>query len=258
MVVALVQARLETAAVLGAGPPAASLWQRLRRWLPWTVAAVLRARGVVWLGRVPSVKAATVSMERAWAPLRRRLGWPRLELDAREVCAASVGRLARKVHGVPAGCDVPRGGQPLPGWSTARDLLGGVVDPWVDPRLHRRLTWGEGGLWTPLPLPDPATSSLSSLSSLSSWWSDAARAALRAPWLHTTAPTVDGLLRAIAARLHGGPAGLVPPRWVDAALRCALDPRLRGFPQPPLPRSPGADPAVLRPLQAAARPGGRP
>ena len=122
MVVALVQVRLHTAAVVGAGPPAAALWQRLRRGFPWTVAAVLRGRSLVWLGRVPRLSIARQSMERVLSPTRRRLGWPRIDLDIREVAAPRVGLIARQVHGPvsedPTSCAL------LPGWSTARDLLG--------------------------------------------------------------------------------------------------------------------------------------
>lgn len=236
MVVALVHVRLHTAAVVGAGPPAAALWQRLRRGFPWTVAAVLRGRSLVWLGRVPSLAVARRSMERVLSPTRRRLGWPRVDLDVREVAAPRVGLIARQVHG-PVSED-PTSSALLPGWSTARDLLGGVVDPWVHPEVYRRLTWGAGGQWEP--------TSLQGIGIPRGPWLDSARAALRAPWLHPTAPTVAGLVRGVRARVGGAVVGPVPHAWVDAALRCALDPRLRGFPQPPATSRPPAQPERQR------------
>lgn len=226
MVVALVQARLHTVAALGLGPPAAALWQRLRRGFPWTVAAMLRVRSVVWLGRVPSLEHARRGMERVVSSLRRQLGWPRLEIDAREVAAAKVGLVARRVLGLADG-EAPAAEVALPGWSTARDLLGGVADPWVHARVFRELTWGAGGCWEPVPLPKQGLDV--------GPWLDPVRAALRAPWLHATAPTVSGLLRGVRARVRGEAQSPVPSAWVDAALRCALDARLRGFPQPPAP-----------------------
>ncbi|MCR9164219.1 MAG: hypothetical protein ACE37F_17815 [Nannocystaceae bacterium] len=226
MLIVLVQARLHTASVLGAGPPAAALWQRLRRSLPWTVAATLRTRSVVWLGRVPSVEHARRTMEQVLSPTRRGLGWPSLDVHAREVAAPRVGVVSRHVHGL-GDAAAPDPVAPLPGWSTARDLLGGAADPWVLPRVHRALTWGRGGCWQPMPLPGEGLDR--------GPWLSPVRAALRAPWLHATAPTVAGLLRGVRARVRAQGPGPVPERWVDAALRCALDPRLRGFPQPPTP-----------------------
>lgn len=243
MVVALVQVRLQTAAVVGAGPPAAALWQRLRRSFPWTVAATLRARGVTWLGRTPSVDVARRSMERVWSPLRRRLGWPAFDIDVREVMAARVGAVARRVHGLPSDCDALSPEVAVAGWSTARDLLGGVADPWVRPRTYRELTWGAGGCWHSLPIPEVG---------LERAWLEPVRAALRAPWLHATAPTVAGLLRGVRARARGDREVSVPQAWVDAALRCALDPHLRGFPQPRLPPERALRPTPLRPWAPAS------
>ena len=243
MVVALVQVRLHTAVVVGAGPPAAALWQRLRRGFPWTVAAVLRGRSLVWLGRVPTPAIATGTMERVLSPTRRRLGWPRIDLDVREVAAPRVGAIAREVHGRPSSTEA------LPGWSTARDLLGGVVDPWVHPEVHRRLTWGDGGTWEPV--------SLGAIGIPRGPWLEPSRAALRAPWLHPTAPTVAGLVRGVRARVSGAAVGPVPRSWVEAALRCALDPRLRGFPQPPATARPSAEPEPLRRTAASGRRGRR-
>lgn len=247
MVVALIQVRLHTPVVVGAGPPAAALWQRLRRGFPWTVAAVLRDRSLVWLGRVPSLAIAGRSMDRVLSPTRRRLGWPRIDLDIREVSAPRVGAIARQVHG--GACDDPSPAAALPGWSTARDLLGGVVDPWVHPEVHRRLTWGDGGTWEPV--------SLSAIGIPRGPWLEPARAALRAPWLHPTAPTVAGLVRGVRARVGGAVVGPVPHAWVDAALRCALDPRLRGFPQPAATSRPSAEPEPLRRTAASGRQGRR-
>lgn len=236
MVVALVQVRFHTAAVVGAGPSAAALWQRLRRGFPWTVAAVLRGRSVVWLGRVPTLAIAELSMQRVLSPTRRRLGWPRIDVDIREVSAPRVGLIARQVHGDVD--DQPGSADLLPGWSTARDLLGGVVNPWVHPEVYRRLTWGAGGDWVPIPL--------GPIGIPRGPWLEPARAALRAPWLHPSAPTVAGLIRGVRARIGGALVTPVPHAWVDAALRCALDPRLRGFPQPPATSRPHAEPAAQR------------
>lgn len=235
MVIALVQARLRTASVVGLGPPAAALWQRLRRAFPWTVAATLRVRSVVWLGRVPSLALARQTMERAWSPTRRGLGWPQLDIDAREVSAPQVGTVSRHVHGL-GHADTPDARSALPGWSTARDLLGGAADPWVLPRVHRELTWARGGTWLPVELPASGLDR--------GRWIEPVRAALRAPWLHSTAPTVAGLLRGVRARVRGEGSGPVPHRWVDAALRCAFDPRLSGFPQPPAPPGRGSGAVV--------------
>ena len=247
MVVVLVQVRLHTAAALGLGPPAAALWQRLRLGFPWTVAAMLRVRSVVWLGRVPSIEHARRGMERVMSPLRRQLGWPQLEIDASEVVATKVGLVARRVLGLADG-EVPASEVALPGWSTARDLLGGVADPWVHPRVFRELTWGAGGCWDPVTVSTGPTSGLDV-----GPWLEPVRAALRAPWLHATAPTVSGLLRGVRARVRGEGMSPVPEAWVDAALRCALDPRLRGFPQPPAPpgRVRGESIAVRWPMRAA-------
>lgn len=235
MVIALVQARLHTKSVVGLGPPAAALWQRLRRSFPWTVAATLRVRSVVWLGRVPSLELARRTMERVWSATRRGLAWPRLDIEVREVSPPRVGRVSRHVHGLGHG-SVPDGFAALPGWSTARDLLGGAADPWVHPRVHRELTWGRAGLWQPVVLPESGLDR--------GRWLGPVRAALRAPWLHPTAPTVAGLIRGVRARVRGEGSGPVPAHWVDAALRCALDPRLHGFPQPPAPPGPSPEDAV--------------
>lgn len=240
MVIALVQARFHTASVVGLGPPAAALWQRLRRSFPWTVAATLRVRSIVWLGRVASLELARRTMERVCAATRRSLGWPRLDIDVREVSPPRVGTVSRHVHGLGHG-DGPSARAALPGWSTARDLLGGVADPWVLPRVHRELTWGRGGCWRPVVLPESGLDR--------GRWIGPVRAALRAPWLHPTAPTVAGLIRGVRARVRDEGAGPAPAHWVDAALRCALDPRLHGFPQPPAP--PGRGPGAAYPSERA-------
>lgn len=250
MVVVLVQAHLDTPAVVGAGPPAAALWQRLRRACPWVVAAVLLPRGVQWLGRAPSVDVAQRTMLSVWSPLRRRLGWPQLHLDLREVSATRVGVLARRLHGVDPRDDTVPPQAPLPGWSTARDLLGGVVDPWVRRRVYRDLTWGAGGCWHPHSLQQAPPGEPHALL-------DAARAALRAPWLDATAPTVAGLLGGMRARLSGVGRSTVPSAWVDAALRCALDPRLRAFSQPCRPSGRPAEAGTTGPLRPVLVPGPR-
>ncbi len=247
MVVVLVQVRLHTPVVVGAGPPAAAVWQRLRRGFPWTVAAVLRARSIVWLGRVPTPVVAQRTMERVLSPTRRRLGWPRIDVEVREVPPPRVGATARQVHGSGSAELMPCAA--LPGWSTARDLLGGVVDPWVHPEVHRRLTWGDGGTWEPV--------SLDAIGIPRGPWLDPSRAALRAPWLHPTAPTVAGLVGGVRARVRGAPVGPVPRGWIEAALRCALDPRLRGFPQPPATSRPLAEPDPPRRHAASQRHGRR-
>ena len=233
MVIALVQARLHTSSVVGLGPPAAALWQRLRRSFPWTIAATLRVRSIVWLGRVASLELARRTMERVCSATRRALGWPKLDIDVREVSPPRVGTVSRHVHGL-GHAEGPDPQVPLPGWSTARDLLGGAADPWVLPRVHGALTWGRGGCWERVALPETGLDRGA--------WLGPVRAALRAPWLHSTAPTVAGLMRGVRARVRGEGSGPVPSHWVDAALRCALDPRLQDFPQPPAP--PGRRPEV--------------
>lgn len=240
MVIVLVQVRLHTAAVVGAGPPAAAVWHRLRRGFPWTVAAALRSRSLLWLGRVPTPVVARRTMLRVLSPTCRRLGWPRVEVDVHEVAAPRVGAVARRIHQD----DAPGSGgsSALPGWSTARDLLGGTVDPWVHPEVHRRLTWGDGGRWEPV--------SLRAVGVPKGPWLGPARAALRTPWLHPTAPTVAGLIDGVRGRVAGASVGPVPQAWVDAALRCALDPRLRGFPQPEAMSRASADPRSRRHAEA--------
>ncbi|MEM6296830.1 MAG: hypothetical protein AAGA54_36540 [Myxococcota bacterium] len=237
-VLVLVHVRVQTRSLLGAGPPAAALWQRLRRSFPWTVAAALRPHGWVWLGRVPSVEHARRWTDPVVAPLRRRLGWPPCEVRAEPVSVAAAPRVASAVYAV--GRAGPE--DPWPGWSTARDLLGGVVDPWVCRHAYARALWSSSDSWDPGLLPPVPPRVV---------WEEAARAALRAPWLHASAPSVAGIVAGLAARRTGQGGGPVPRAWVDAAIRCGSQPALRGFPEPS--RPPAQPPAPVVPPPAWGR-----
>lgn len=198
-------------------------WVRLRKRLPWVCAAVLLPDGVAWLGRATSRLSAQARV-RAALDVGGRLGSARVR--GRVVAPELVAKADRWVHTAPV-----RGGwvrDPIAWrWSTARDLVGGVVDPYVYPRLRNSLAWGQTAHFDPQPCPrKPARPWVGPVDRFVHGVADACARALRGHVSH--APDPRRLAAALELRIaHGLDDDRLPVAWVDAAHRCWFDPRLR-------------------------------
>jgi hypothetical protein len=119
-------------------------WDALRRAFPEALASALMPDHPHSVTRLPSAEVGEARLNRWFAALARRLG-TRMRVGIAAPPQPIVGRakLSRQLRYVVL--NAPREGLALdplePVWSTHRDVMGAVVDPWVDAeRLARALS----------------------------------------------------------------------------------------------------------------------
>lgn len=119
------------------------LWRLLREAFPSVLAAKLMPSHLHWLGRVPDREAARRTLAMLCGRVQRALGWPAhtWEPVPEGRVVEGVGALRRHMRYLPLNeCRHRLASDPLePVYSTHRDLVGAVVDPWPD--LHDVARW---------------------------------------------------------------------------------------------------------------------
>ncbi len=128
---------------------AAWTWKRLRAAFPHTVAACLMPNHVHLATLVEDPIWAREQLARTCGHLQRKVAIPRLfepVPDAEVVQRKKTPRMLRYVELNACRASLIR--SPLGWeWSTLRDVVGAVADPWVDGRLHARVTGIAAGRW---------------------------------------------------------------------------------------------------------------